>query len=42
MIASAQIRSIENSVFIVVLVFKLLSRKVMFINITKTVETVKK
>ena len=42
MIASTQIRSIENSVLIVVLVFKLLSRKVMFINITKTVETVKK
>ena len=41
MITSTQIRSIENSVFIAVLVVKLLSRKVMFINIAKTIETVK-
>ena len=32
MIASTQVRNIEISVFIAVLVFKLLSRKVLFIN----------
>ena len=41
MIASTQIRNTEIFVFIAVLVFKLLSRKVLIINI-KAIETVKK
>ena len=40
MIASTQIRNTENFAFIAVLVFKLLSGKVLFIS-EKTVETVK-
>ena len=41
MIASTQITNTEISAFIAVLVFKLLSRKVLFVN-KKTIETVKK
>ena len=42
MIASPQITNTETLVFIAFLVFKLLSRKVLFINRKKTIETVKK
>ena len=41
MIASTQIMSTEAFAFIAVLVFKLLSRKVLFIKKKKTIETVK-
>ena len=42
MIASTQITNTEIFAFIAFLVFKLLSRKVLFINRKKTIETVKK
>ena len=42
MIALSQITNTEISAFMAVLVFKLLSRKVLFKNRKKTIETVKK
>ena len=42
MIASTQTTNTEIFVFIAVVVFKLLSRKVLSINRIKTIETVKK
>ena len=42
MIALTQITNTEISAFMAVLVFKLLSRKVLFKNRKKTIETVKK
>ena len=42
MIASTQITNTETFAFMPVLVFKLLCRKVLFINRKKIIETVKK